>query len=474
VTALANQVALTTSDAFDPFGNQANGPAQIAPIVQQNLILSDSANYGWDAKIGGDLFDIKPGTIKGVVGGQHFEERLSFTPDSTIKNNNSVGFNGALPYSYARDINAVFAEVAIPFFGPDFNFPGLHKFETKVAGRYDHYSDFGGTANPKVSFRWEPIDESLVLRGSWGTSFRAPDFVSLAATGQNFPEVFNPFTGVFEQPAAGVLYLPNPNLKPEEAQNWTGGFVWSPKFLKGFTLSADYYRIDIKNWIGQITQFILDENLRTGGPTNPAALFYTNVAASFNPKTGGYDDSAILVPAFNLNRILTQGVDIEADYKFPVGELGTLDFKLAGTYVLTYDQQASPNGPVQDRLGRFSADEIGFQSVPTVKGSASLFWNFQRYELGVTANFINNMLDDPLATDDPSTPQVETRRIKSFLSFDLQASVQLPYNTKLTVGCLNVTDEPPPRIEAAFADKYDRDLYDLRQRFVYASLTKKF
>src|SRR5439155_24817225 len=141
-----------------------------------------------------------------VIGGVHFEEKAEFTPDSTIKNNQSVGFNGALPFGYNRDNNAGFAELAIPLVGGDVTLPLVHSFEVKVAGRYDRYSDFGGTWNPKVSVRWEPVDESLVLRGSYGTSFRAPDFVSLAAQGQNFPEVFDPFTGVFEQPAAGVLY----------------------------------------------------------------------------------------------------------------------------------------------------------------------------------------------------------------------------------------------------------------------------
>lgn len=481
VAALANQVSLTTPDAFNPFGNRANTPSQFNPVVQQNLILSDSSNFGVDGKVGGDLFELKPGAVKGVVGAAHFEERITFTPDSTIKNNNSVGFNGALPYNYGRDVNSVFAEVAIPVFGRDANFPGMHNFEVRAAGRYDNYSDFGGTWNPKVSVRWEPVDPSFVVRGSWSTSFRAPDFVSLAATGQNFPEVFNPYTGIFEQPAAGVLYLPNGGLKPETSENWTAGVVWSPKFIKGLTLSADFYRIDIRNWIGQSTQFIIDENFRTGGPTNPSSLFYTNVAASFNPSTGTYDNTAIIVPAFNLYRILTEGIDFEANYVVPTEYCGSFTFKLSGTYVLTYDQQTAASSPPKDRLGDFSADEIGFQSIPRLRGNASLFWNYRALELGVTANYTSSMLDDPLATDDPSTPVVEKRRISDYLTFDLQASYTISgskhewmNNTKFTVGCLNVTDEAPPLVEAAFADKYDRDLHDLRQRFWYVRLSKKF
>jgi iron complex outermembrane recepter protein len=89
-TSLANQVILTTPDAFNPFGNAANTPAQFGPVVQQNIILSDSFNVGVDGKVGGDIFELKSGTIRSVIGGAHFEERVSFTPDSTVKNNLSV------------------------------------------------------------------------------------------------------------------------------------------------------------------------------------------------------------------------------------------------------------------------------------------------------------------------------------------------------------------------------------------------
>ena len=39
----------------------------------------------------------------------------------------------------------------------------------------------------------------------------------------------------------------NPNLKPEVAYEWTYGAVWSPKFIKGLTVSADFYHIDLRN-----------------------------------------------------------------------------------------------------------------------------------------------------------------------------------------------------------------------------------
>ncbi|MEC7881261.1 MAG: hypothetical protein VYB35_00005, partial [Verrucomicrobiota bacterium] len=64
--------------------------------------------------------------------------------------------------------------------------------------------------------------------------------------------------------------------------------------------------------------------------------------------------------------------------------------------------------------------------------------------------------------------------IDSHVTLDLRASYQLPYDVVASVGVLNLTDEEPPYAKAAFADNYDRDLHDPRQRFVYFNLKKSF
>ncbi|MBL9128864.1 MAG: TonB-dependent receptor, partial [Verrucomicrobiales bacterium] len=68
----------------------------------------------------------------------------------------------------------------------------------------------------------------------------------------------------------------------------------------------------------------------------------------------------------------------------------------------------------------------------------------------------------------------EPREVSDYLTFDIQASYMFPYQIKFTAGCLNVTDEIVPLVVGSFADNYDRSLVDLRQRFWYASLSKRF
>src|SRR3546814_19017001 len=77
-----------------------------------------------------------------------------------------------------RHVNSIYAEILVPVFGPDNEMPGFHKVDLTLAGRIEDYNQFGRTENPKFRLRWEPV-EGIALRGSYGTSFRAPQFDEL-------------------------------------------------------------------------------------------------------------------------------------------------------------------------------------------------------------------------------------------------------------------------------------------------------
>ena len=81
------------------------------------------------------------------------------------------GYGGSTPDvpKQTRDVWAVYAEVNIPI---------VKNLEVDVAVRYDDYQDVGNTTNPKVSVRWQPVQQ-LLLRGSYGTGFRAPSLLEL-------------------------------------------------------------------------------------------------------------------------------------------------------------------------------------------------------------------------------------------------------------------------------------------------------
>ena len=108
---------------------------------------------------------------------------------------------------------------------------------------------------PKVSVRWQPLDPkyigALTLRGSYTEAFHAPtlfgDFTPLST--QNFADV----TSIHFQQRARIRFeervIGNPNLQPEVAYEWSYGIVYSPKWIKGLTLSADWWHIDMRSII---------------------------------------------------------------------------------------------------------------------------------------------------------------------------------------------------------------------------------
>jgi hypothetical protein len=74
-------------------------------------------------------------------------------PDAAQQRGDTVGFNSSQPLYGSRDINSAFGEFGIPVFSPDMEIPALYSFNVTAAVRYDEYSDFGNTVNPKVQIR---------------------------------------------------------------------------------------------------------------------------------------------------------------------------------------------------------------------------------------------------------------------------------------------------------------------------------
>ena len=168
-----------------------------------------------------------------------------------------------------RDVWSIYQEVRVPFTSPTWNFPGFYSFEVDFAEREEWYSQntsavlpsgafpFQPAAHsqynaqkPKVSVRWQPLDPkyigALTLRGSYTEAFHAPALSEISpASTQDFFGAFDQFTN--EPYGFEVRDIGNPNLQPEVAYEWSYGAVYSPKWIKGLTLSADWWHIDMRS-----------------------------------------------------------------------------------------------------------------------------------------------------------------------------------------------------------------------------------
>jgi len=187
-------------------------------------------------------------------------------------------------------------------------------FNIQIAGRYEHFSDFGDTLNGKAAARFEPI-EGLALRGSVSTGFRAPgmaqQFFSTTST-NNIQGVGLVEVGTFPVSSPIAVALGAEPLEPEESVNFSGGVVFS--MVAGLNVTVDYYNIKINDRI------VLTENLQgadvvailqAAGVVGTSGRFFIN---GIDTRTEGLDIvGSYRLPDFGIGRLtLTAGYNINS------------------------------------------------------------------------------------------------------------------------------------------------------------------
>lgn len=223
-----------------------------------------------------------------------------------------------------------------------------------AAGRVEHYSDFGTTANGKLSARWD-ITPSFALRGGVQTGFRAPAlqqeyFTSIASVVTD-GVVIN--TGTYPSISTIARALGGKPLDPEKSTNYSAGFV----FRHGpFNITVDGYEIDIRDGLA------LSENIAASG----------NVAPILNPLHVG-------AARFFLNGVKTRtrGVDVVANYTLRTDNAGTFNVTVAGNYndlkVLKVPTSTSTLDPAPTLVSRQRIISLE-NGTPETKVTGTLDW----------------------------------------------------------------------------------------------------
>jgi iron complex outermembrane receptor protein len=448
---------LIDSGAYNPFGNP-NDPRNIAAVARASHTtqrLSKSRYAGIDGQINFDLFEMANGPVGFAAGFDYRDEFFSDNVDDQSAAGNVAGTAGGNAQG-ERAAYAVFAEAV---------FPLLSTLNLDVAARYDHYNDFGNSTNPKVSLEFRPI-ESLLLRGSWGTGFRAPDLSSLyqsplqsfnnaidrrACNGNvpGFQAPFNPCNSrQYENVSGG-----NPNLVAEESESWSVGAVFSP--IDRLTLSIDYYDITLEDQVGALPiQDILNiEAVDCAGST----AVNCSPLVRRNPNTG----AILLISANNQNiaGIETDGIDFEADYSFDTS-IGTFSQNLTISHVLNFDQ---------DEGSGVFLEQLDEAFTPDMRAMLTLGWASGDF----SATLIGNLIGDSEERTDRNGAL--GTRIPNWTTWDLQGSWTAPWNGKVTVGVRNIGDRDPPLDNTLLSGPfYVNSQYDWYGRVPYVRYEQKF
>ena len=362
--------------AFDPFGAGSNtNPATLQAIKRDYPIHAVSSIEATRLVADGSLFRMPAGDAQIAVGVERREEMLAHDVANPLN-----PLAGTVPQSYDRHVSSVFSQLALPMIGDPTNPRAVPRLEVIAAGRYEHYSDFGGTFNPTVRIRWIP-SQAFKLRASWGRSFRAPKLDDLYDTSNNvagFLLLTDP-----KSPAGRSLVLveqgSNPTLQEETAKTWTAGFDLAPMFLPGSTFSLTYYSIDYENRIAQpaaddpFAILVNESEWAAVINRNPSRAQIDAVCNS-----AGYEGSvsacltstpAALIDGrlANLASTKTTGIDLQAGDTFS-GAWGRIDLGVTGNYVFKFDQAVTPTSPAVDIV-----NTVGNPLALRLRGTAE--WN---------------------------------------------------------------------------------------------------
>jgi iron complex outermembrane receptor protein len=269
--------------------------------VEGNFATEDERDYLFDTRdfdtrykqwfvtgfVSGELFELPAGPVNAVFGIEHREDEIRSIPDDVAKDRLFVNFfadAGAIGEKYTSE---VFAEVELPLLS---DLPGMRLLTLNASGRYTRDEFFGSHTTYAAKLGWRPHD-SLLVRATTGTSFRAPNLRENFYIGGRGTTYFNDPCAIPEDAISidggydpsldprephvlencrqqGVdpttfnlggwnSYLVDyevggtTEIVPETSDAYSYGFVWDQPVFEAFglTIGASYYNIDISDTI---------------------------------------------------------------------------------------------------------------------------------------------------------------------------------------------------------------------------------
>ena len=420
-----------------------------------------------DATANGPIFTLPAGDVMAAVGMDLRSEKFGYN-GNPAEVTTQIGIPNA-PFDAAntlstvtRDIKAVFTEVLVPI---------TKQLEATVAVRHDEYTGFGGTTNPKVSFRFTPVEQFLI-RGSYNTGFRVPEFKAQFFGTTESPggtSTVDPSTcaalKVSTTPGCqaitfNILSGGNPALQPEKSKQGTFGFIWAPTSNTSF--GADWWTITKTGTVLQPTVAQLSAN-------------YALLPQTFIRDASG-NITQIDTRYINAGKTVTTGLDINASANGRLSDAkwGVL---LDGTYLLDKKTSLIAGTPLLNQVGEFNpADDPGLRWKHTLTGTYSrgdwIATVSQVYRSGYKQNVIGAVGGAYLPAD--WNPNVE-----SYTLYNASVSYTGFKNMNLTFGIKNLFDTPPPfaityDTVTGAGSSWDPRVADPRGRSLTALMTYKF
>jgi iron complex outermembrane receptor protein len=495
--------------ALDPFARAAGlNPASLANVFGQELIRTSSYLHSFDASIVGTVFKLPAGEPGVAVGVSWRQEGLSATTDPNGNNTGPtaqrwIGGTFADAYTQNRTVKGAYAEVRIPVTSADWNVAGFHALDLIFAGREEDYTDAGSAFVPKLSFRWQPIGESLTIRGSYSKSFTAPTlFAESGPTDTRIvgSAVIQSVFGI-ANPGFNGEDGNNPNLRPSKTQTHTISLTFTPKDIPGLQLSGEFSAIHQSGFPGGIGFTNILQNVDQLGAASP---FVNNVAmgnfpglpgavafttpgqlSSFLRANPNNATNLYAIDRFqNLGGLMVKTYTLNGGYELPTTRFGTFAVNTAGTVFDSFEFQALPYQAFYQYAGFATNGGTGVQgTIPKYRFYTTFDWRLTHWDATLANTYVSSVTDIGAGGIVYATSTtLKPIPVASYTAWDVRLAYtgdsvlgRIGKSWSAALGVNNIANRLPPLSPQAFTDNNaDVASYSPIGRFVYVTAGIKF
>lgn len=534
LTALQANLALSTPDAYNPFSGGCvnytsfgdctpSSQAAIDAITTDLTRVSKTTLALWDFKVSRpDVFTLPGGPVGMALGVEARRETQRDDRDADLDGTNvfrdsvsgeisqsNIAAVSSNPDTFGkREVYSAYVEFAVPVVSPEMNIPLVRSLDFQLAGRYEHYSDFGDVAKPKIAMAWDLV-EGVRVRGSYSEGFRAPNLEQTNAAQYGRLSTNNDYIrceadlrlgritnfNQCSQPAsASLLVSGNPELQPEESTNQSIGLVLQPWFIPEqfgrFTFTLDRWKIEQEKIVGLLgaqSNVVLDylnilngtrnDNVNRAAVTADDIAFFQGSGITPVGQIVSVEDQFI-----NLLPQTVEGLDIGLQWRLRGTPWGNFRASVNAAHLTKFDR--SP-GPLVESL--FAAREAGQINAntplpisqtllarngrPEWRVTGSFTWSqgpwqvgaFTQYNSAVTETGFLSAQGDPWQVDSQITGNL-------YGQYEFGDNAGFASGTTVRLGARNITDEQPPLTSSGYLGA----LYNPYGRYWYANISKTF
>ncbi|MGU3389801.1 TonB-dependent receptor [Sphingomonas sp. M1A8_2b] len=487
---------------------QANAitDAQGAYLFSESNTASRNVLDVVSANVNGDLgtFGISsPWAKRGVsiaLGGEHRRETLNFTADAIAQQGGTTNSDGRIT------VNEGYGEIEIPILQ---DLPFAHELTLNGGLRYSAYRNGQQSTGLKSKYNvwtykgeatWAPAKDAR-FRFSYNRAIRAPNISELfgsrsignvsaqdpcSGTSPSASVDICRLTGVTQAQYGNIVECPsdtcsaqyggNSALKPEKADTYTAGLVLTPRMVQHLTLTVDYYRIKVKDYISSV-----DPSLAISQCVAASDPFYCGLFTR-DPRSGALfgSNGYIVSTTYNTGSLKTSGIDLTADYTLGIGALGKLNLNMVGTRLISQESE-----PLKG-LGSYDCKGLyGYtcgQPNPKWRHVMRTTWSMpQGASISVSWRHIDQVKLSSLSDNTflSGTPSVINRKISAYNYIDLAGTVAVGEGLQLRAGVNNLFDKDPPAIASGILSSFGNGntypgVYDVLGRTLFVGATVNF